>query len=151
MRYILNGVVLLLVSGLTWQPALGGEPDAGSAVSAQGDVTTSRPDCDRRTPEAFVESKVSVQGLLGIRVVNPLGHDIGRVADLILDRCGRLTHMVVHVGGFMGIGGRYVRLTVGRIRLQPRDRPAAWVALVRETRRHLLTNHEKYPLGQASN
>lgn len=145
MKHVLVGMALLLASGTAGQHALGDQPDSQLKSSDEVDSIeqsrpSTRPGCDRIQSRAIAESEVSVQRLMGMRVTNPLGEEIGRVSDLVLDRCGRVTEMVVHVGGFMGLGGEHVPIALDKVRIKSSGRSTALVALVRETRKHMLSD-----------
>jgi sporulation protein YlmC with PRC-barrel domain len=58
-----------------------------------------------QVPADAVESK----RLVGTRVKDPQGKDIGEIDQLIVDsKEGRITHAVIGVGGFLGIGETHV-------------------------------------------
>jgi len=74
---------------------------AGTAV-AQTAVTT--------TTETFVVAKptdVLSNNLIGLNVTNQANETIGEIKDLILSQ-GDLSGYIVSVGGFLGLGERYV-------------------------------------------
>lgn len=45
---------------------------------------------------------------IGADVQNASGEDIGDVRDLIFDRTGRISTVVIGVGGFLGIGEKHI-------------------------------------------
>lgn len=135
---------LTLGAGLTAPGVLAGEPgtDAAAfdgATQMQAGRSSAPARCGRAASSVMVGSPVSVRRLLGIRVTNPINEEIGKVSDLIIDRCGRIKTLIVHVGGFFGIGGRYARISLDKVRVQSRAGSAAIIVLVRETRDHILS------------
>jgi hypothetical protein len=46
----------------------------------------------------------------GTRVRGGEGEDIGEIADILIDRDGRVAALIVGVGGFLGIGEKYVAI-----------------------------------------
>ncbi len=48
-------------------------------------------------------------------------NQIGEIEDVVLDRSGQLTGVVVEVGGFLNIGDKHVMLRVGDVDLVPVD------------------------------
>jgi sporulation protein YlmC with PRC-barrel domain len=56
----------------------------------------------------------SVDKLMGRTVVGSDGKTIGTVTDVILGPDGQAQQLVVHNGGFLGMGGRELALDVGR-------------------------------------
>lgn len=148
MKYFLLGTSLVLGAGLLVHPAAGDGPDAGSGIATKsGTPETGAADriesrCDRRRSGFITKSKVSVQRLIGVRVTNPLYEEIGEVYDLILDKCGRVASVVVRVGGFMGVGGRYVRISPDQVRIRLLERTWGLLITVRETRERLLSGRD---------
>lgn len=46
--------------------------------------------------------------LVGQDVTNSIGEKVGDVSDLLFDKSGRITMAVIGVGGFLGLGEKYV-------------------------------------------
>jgi sporulation protein YlmC with PRC-barrel domain len=55
--------------------------------------------------------------LLNARLTNAAGETVGDVNDLLLDKSGKITHVVVGVGGFLGIGERNVALKFEQVQI----------------------------------
>jgi sporulation protein YlmC with PRC-barrel domain len=75
---------------------------AANVAVAQTAVTT--------TTETFVTAKptdVLSNNLIGLNVTNQANKTIGEIKDLILSQ-GDLSGYIVSVGGFLGLGERYV-------------------------------------------
>lgn len=51
-------------------------------------------------------SHVRVEKLLGMKVVNPSGEEVGIVDDVVFDKDGKVSGLVIEAGGLMGIGGK---------------------------------------------
>ena len=75
-------------------------------------------------PEASATTKQSVSmgehrlsTLMKATVKNAGGETVGTINDALLDKSGRVTHYVVGVGGFLGIGERNVALPFDEIRI----------------------------------
>jgi len=64
-----------------------------------------RPKFVAQTPADMVASK-----LVGLNIVNGAGDTIGQVADLVLDEKQQIKAWIVGVGGFLGIGAKYVAI-----------------------------------------
>jgi sporulation protein YlmC with PRC-barrel domain len=58
---------------------------------------------------------------LGRAVVNASGERVGDVNDLIFDRTGKLTTVVVGVGGFLGIGEKNIALGYDTLTYSEKD------------------------------
>ena len=52
----------------------------------------------------LVADTEQIQGILGMRVRNSTGEDMGRIVDVIVDRSAR----VIDFGGFLGVGSRLI-------------------------------------------
>jgi sporulation protein YlmC with PRC-barrel domain len=62
-------------------------------------------------PDQFRATK-----MIGSAVYDVQNRDIGKVKDLIVDRDGRIAAVVVDVGSFLGVGGKYVALNISDIK-----------------------------------
>jgi hypothetical protein len=46
--------------------------------------------------------------VVGSKVVNPQGEDLGKIEDVILDtEAGRIVYAILSFGGFLGVGNKY--------------------------------------------
>ncbi len=134
MKYLFTAILPVLGAILAAHPAAGENPlDQVEPAAAGG--------CETGHSPPVSDSAISVRRLIGMRVTNPINERIGEVSDLVLDRCGRLESITVHIGGFLGVGGRYVRLPLERtrIRIRSSDSAAGMVLVVRQTRDHILS------------
>jgi len=83
-------------------------------------------------PSGVVES----QRLIGMKVRNSEGKDIGEIDQLVVDPAdGKVTHIVVGRGGMLGLGEQKVVLEWSDLKLQadPSNR-SRWVAMVDQTK-----------------
>lgn len=53
-------------------------------------------------------SLVRVETLRGMKVVNGAGEEVGIVDDVVLDKDGKVSGLVVEAGGVMGLGGKAI-------------------------------------------
>ncbi|MGA8259672.1 MAG: PRC-barrel domain-containing protein [Arenicellales bacterium] len=146
MKYVILAAALVLTSAWTRHYATGAEQDTGRET-----VKAARPavipslaragPCGVKALGFISTASIPVSHLLGMRVTNPLGEDIGHITDMILDRRGCATSVVMQVGGFMGlIGGRQVTLSLDKLRIRAPDDTTALRAVVFETKAHILRN-----------
>jgi hypothetical protein len=72
-----------------------------------------------RTPENFVTVQPGDQWLaslfIGQAVTNPAGETIGDINDLLFDKSGKISAVVIGVGGFLGIGEKSVAVPYGSL------------------------------------
>lgn len=54
--------------------------------------------------------------MLGSAVYDVQNRDIGKVKDLVLDKSGNVDVVVVDVGSFLGVGGKYVGIPISEIK-----------------------------------
>ena len=107
---------------------------AGGAASAQTVVTT----------ETFVTAKptdVLSYNLVGLNVTNNTNETIGEIKDLILSQ-GELSGYIVSVGGFLGMGERYVIVRPSAVKVTYDDNDKKWHAVMNATKDQLKTAPE---------
>ena len=102
---------------------------AGGAASAQTVVTT----------ETFVTAKptdVLSYNLFGLNVTSNTNETIGEIKDLILSQ-GELSGYIVSVGGFLGMGERYVIVRPSAVKVTYDDNDKKWHAVMNATKDQL--------------
>jgi sporulation protein YlmC with PRC-barrel domain len=60
-------------------------------------------------------NQIRASKIIGSTVYDAQNRDIGSVRDLVLDRDGRVADVVVDVGSFLGVGGKYVAVRLSDI------------------------------------
>ena len=63
----------------------------------------------------------TAEAILGQRVVDPAGKDIGRLVDVLVDANGQPQAGIIDFGGFMGVGNRKVAVHWGALHFNPGD------------------------------
>lgn len=144
MKYLLTAIILVLGAALSAHFVIASEPDTGGRRTAAGsplsqDDSTAAGRCGEGASGLVSDTEFSAQGLIGMRVTNPINEQIGEVSDLMVDRCGRIKSVIVHIGGILGIGGRHVSLSLDQIRVRQSEHSAGMVVLVRRTRDHIIS------------
>jgi hypothetical protein len=61
-----------------------------------------------RPPSVTVIDAIDARGILGRDVRSPTGENMGRIADVIVDRGGQARAAVIDFGGFLGVGSRKI-------------------------------------------
>ena len=109
--------------------------DAADSVLAQATAPT-QPGAARPTAVDAValRSGIRTSKVVGSSVYNEARDDIGKVDDIIIPRRGAPV-AIVSVGGFLGIGSRYVAIPLSELQLGQNDR---WT-LPRATKEYLKT------------
>lgn len=63
----------------------------------------------------------TAERLTGANAYTPEGEDIATVEELLLDADGKATHLVIDVGGFLGIGSRKVAIEIEQVEIMWND------------------------------
>jgi hypothetical protein len=85
----------------------------------------------------FIEVQDEAQFLadeevIGKDVVNVMDEKVGTIADLVMDQDQKLVGVVLSVGGFLGIGEKWVAIPVDQIDFPTDEQPARLLAAVTE-------------------
>lgn len=107
-----------------------------SAAYAQTAVTT--------TPELFVTAQptdVLSYNLVGMNITNAEDETVGEIKDLIISD-GKLTGYIISVGGFLGMGERYVIVDPSAVKIDYMEADKKWLATMTITKDQLKTAPE---------
>lgn len=143
---------LLVLVVLAVGPVLVVYPIPGAADGGAGSPET-RPflelrRCHPGKADFVPESTVSMKRLIGLQVINPLGDRIGEVTDLLVDKRGCIVVFELRIGGFLGIGGEYIRIPSDKARIQSSDRSDELLVLIRATQEHILSDYAQEASSQ---
>jgi hypothetical protein len=78
---------------------------------------------DETPPQSAVQSVApeDAEAILGQRITDPEGKDIGRLVDVLVDANGQPQAAVIDFGGFMGVGNRKVAVHWSTLHFNPGD------------------------------
>ena len=82
--------------------------------------------------------------MIGSTVYDVHNRDIGSVKDIVLDRDGKVAGVVVDVGSFLGVGGKYVAVALNDIKMDNNR-------LTLDRTKEQLQSAQAYPLDNNSN
>ena len=99
------------------QPAT--PPAAGSGESS-GTAAATPPPSNVVIPQQSA-SDMRAERLIGMRVYNSNGDEVGKVNDLLFDKDGKITGVVLSVGGIFGIGAKAVGLAWTEVDVSPQQ------------------------------
>jgi hypothetical protein len=104
-------------------PAMAGEEPAQPAEQQTAEEAAPPPEMK------FIEVQDDAQFLandevIGKNVVNPNDEEVGTIADLVMDQEQKLVGVVLSVGGFLGIGEKWVAVPVEQIDFPAAEQPA---------------------------
>jgi sporulation protein YlmC with PRC-barrel domain len=109
--WLLPNTAILLPRPAAAQVTITAPPAGGAAAGeAPGALTKLQP----------TQSRASK--LIGSPVYNQAGGSVGDIADLIIDRDGRVSAVVISVGGFLGMGKKLVALPMEAVKFGENDR-----------------------------
>ena len=88
---------------------------AAATMTASAQTATSQVDA---TTSAITHEERGWRGskLAGVDVYNEANEKIGAINDVILDRSGKVTNVILGVGGFLGLGEHYVAVTFDKLK-----------------------------------
>ena len=65
---------------------------------------------------AIQADEMRASKMLGSSVYDVQNRNIGSVKDIVLDKSGRVDNVVLDVGSFLGVGGKYVAVPIGDVK-----------------------------------
>jgi hypothetical protein len=94
-------------------PAQAAVPPAASepvkpASPPKGDAAPAAMPPAAKPPSVTVIDAFDAKGILGRDVRSPASENMGRIADVIVDRAGQVRGAVIDFGGFLGVGSRKI-------------------------------------------
>ena len=126
----------LVVPSLSVQSASGASPDAAPTRMAQAGGAAAPA---AQAPARFLSvqpADVMASDLLGIAVVNARNESIGEIADVVVDNGQTIRAYIIEVGGFLGVGERYVAVDPASVTLS-RQGDDDWRAVINTTAEEL--------------
>jgi sporulation protein YlmC with PRC-barrel domain len=115
--------------------ASGGDANGGVISGAQpapaAEAAPATPPPTDAVISAQSDGQLRADQLIGMTVYNDQGEKVGTVHDIILDKDGRASGVVLNVGGVLGIGAKAVGLTWKEIDVKP-DQQAVQISYSKE-------------------
>ena len=65
------------------------------------------------------EGTIKATKVIGQSVEDPSGEKVGTLDELVIDQEGRITHAVLSVGGFLGMGRDRIAVSWDNLKFQP--------------------------------
>ncbi|WPO42622.1 PRC-barrel domain-containing protein [Tardiphaga sp. 42S5] len=91
-------------------------PDAAAVQPAAPPPVASTPPAPvAKPPSVTVIDAFDAKGILGRDVRSPASENMGRIADVIVDRAGQVRGAVIDFGGFLGVGSRKIVVDWGAL------------------------------------
>ena len=86
-----------------------------TGVASAQTTTTTKADTNA-SPMMHKEGEWRASKLVGVNVYNQANEKIGDISEVILDKSGKVAHVVLGVGGFLGIGEHYVAVAYDKLK-----------------------------------
>lgn len=113
-------------------PAMTEEP-AAEPAEQEAAAEEAAPPADMTFLKVQEEAQfLADEEVIGKGVVNVRDEEVGTIADLVMDQEQKLVGVVLSVGGFLGIGEKWVAIPVDEIEFPSRDQPARLLVAVTE-------------------
>jgi len=96
------------------------------------------------TTDTFVTAQPTdmlSSNLIGLNITNGQKEDVGEIKDLVVSN-GQLAGYIVSVGGFLGMGERYVVVAPSAIQINYAENDKKWTATMDATKDQLKTAPE---------
>jgi sporulation protein YlmC with PRC-barrel domain len=104
---------------------------SGSQPSPAAEAAPASPPPSDAVISAQSNGQLRADQLIGMTVYNDKGEKVGTVHDIILDKDGKASGVVLNVGGVLGIGAKAVGLTWKEIDVKP-DQQAVQISYSKE-------------------
>ena len=83
---------------------------------ALAQTATSKTDASNASATTHTEGEWRASKLVGVDVYNETNEKIGDINELILDRSGKVTNVILGVGGVVGLGEHYVAVAFDKLK-----------------------------------
>jgi sporulation protein YlmC with PRC-barrel domain len=87
-----------------------------TGVASAQTSTTATTDKASSSATMHKEGQWRSSKLIGVDVYNEANEKIGNIEELILDKSGKVEHVVLGVGGFLGMGEHYVAVAFDKLK-----------------------------------
>jgi sporulation protein YlmC with PRC-barrel domain len=118
-------------AGQLTEPAAEGQPV--EAPAAQETAKEATPPPEMKFIKVQEENQfLAAEEVIGKNVVNIKDEKVGTIADLVMDPGQKLVGVVLSVGGFLGIGDKWVAVAIDQIDFPTAEQPARLLVAVTE-------------------
>ncbi len=126
---VIGGMLAAIWAGLIARadeapPAAAPQPPPPAAAPAPPPAVQASPPAAPPPPAPAPVQSVApgdAEAILGQRVTDPDGKDIGRLVDVLVGANGQPQAAVIDFGGFMGVGNRKIAVVWSALRFNPGD------------------------------
>jgi len=101
-------------------PAATAESNSSTTQPQTHNATLPSSSTDQTNPSSTISKANKASSLIGMEVRNPQNERLGEIKDLVVDlNSGKIGYLVLSVGGFLGIGDKYVAVPPNSLRAAP--------------------------------
>jgi sporulation protein YlmC with PRC-barrel domain len=75
-------------------------------------------------PEATYKGEWRASKIVGLNVYNDQNQNVGSINDLLMDKSGAVKAAVLSVGGFLGMGSRYIAIPYEKLKFSEQPVPS---------------------------
>jgi sporulation protein YlmC with PRC-barrel domain len=108
----LLGTVLLATTALAQTPS----STTGTSDSSTAATSTSSSSSNSTASSSSYQGTWRAGKLAGVNVYNDKNESLGDINDVLLDKSGKAVAVVIGVGGFLGVGERYVAIPFEKVK-----------------------------------
>ncbi|MGN6770048.1 MAG: PRC-barrel domain-containing protein [Rhizobiaceae bacterium] len=109
------------------------------AMAQTATSTDTKTTAPATTTDMFVTAQPTdmlSSNLIGLDITNSQNEDVGEIKDLVVSN-GELAGYVVSVGGFLGVGERYVVVAPSAVQINYSENDKKWTATMNATKDQL--------------
>ena len=118
----------------------------GAAYAQHSQTTGAAQEAQSQTLATLPPGVSSVTNWYKQDVYDPSENKIGEISDVLVDKDGKISALMVSVGGFLGMGERYVAVSPASVNIRHDDKNDKWLASMNTTKEALKAAPEfKYP------
>jgi hypothetical protein len=106
------------------------------AMAQTATSTETKTDAPATTTDTFVTAQptdILSSNLIGLDITNAQKEEIGEIKDLVVSN-GQLAVYVISVGGFLGVGERYVVVAPSAVQINYNENDKKWTATMNATK-----------------
>lgn len=78
-------------------------------------ATTAFAEAPKALSESSLQNTWRVSKVVGLKIYNDNNENVGSVNDLLMDKAGNIKAAVISVGGFLGVGSRYIAIPLDQM------------------------------------
>jgi PRC-barrel domain len=123
------GAVAAIAAALLSFTANIARSDDTAAPPSGAETPAAAPPSATEPPAVTILNNHEVEGILGREVRSTADENMGRIADVIVDRGGQVRAAIIDFGGFLGVGSRKIAVDWNALHFPAPGKPGVWITL----------------------